>query len=209
MNKMKIRYLLFLLLLFGCAEPKPKYILDLTPVDSTPNYVIDGVELRKKTRNDYLSGSKPRRLTKAIDGVKCLRCYYEAIYIAVYRHYLEIPEIRESYPVGFLAKYVVAEFSEDEIKAIIEANKSFIAGKIPFSEVENLEYALENKYRKMIQLDMSSEYNRSITVKEDGKGGYIINYPGKEKGEAISKPYNISRIIRENYENKIEEGFLY
>lgn len=206
---MKKVLFILLFILAGCAEPKPKYILELTPVDASPNYVIDGVELHKKTRNDYLSESKPRRLTKAIDGVKCLRCYYEAIYTTVYRHYLEIPEIRESYPVGFLAKYVVAEFSEDEIKAIIEANKSFIAGKIPLSEVENLVYALENKYRKMIQLDMSSEYNRSITVKEDGDDNYIINYPGKEKGEAISKPYNIRRIIRENYKKEIDEGFLY
>lgn len=207
---MKIRYLLFLLLLFGCAEPKPKYILDLTPVDSTPKYdVIDGVELRKKTRNNYLAETRPRRLTKAIDGVECLSCFYEKIYTIVYKHYLEIPEIRESYPVGFLARYVVAEFSEDEIKAIVEINKSFIAGDIPFSEVENLIYALENKYRKMIQVDMSYEYNRNITVKEDGNGGYIINYPGKEKGEAISKPYNIRRIIKENYKKEIEEGFLY
>lgn len=208
---MKIRYLLFLLLLFGCAEPKPKYIiLDLTPVDSTPKYdVIDGVELRKKTRNDYTSGTRPRRLTKAIDGVECLSCFYENIYTIVYKHYLEIPEIRESYPVGFLARYVVAEFSEDEIKAIVEINKSFIAGDIPFSEVKNLIYALENKYRKMIQIDMSSEYNRSLTVKEDGKGGYIINYPGKEKGETFFHTYKIRRIIKENYEKEIEEGFLY
>lgn len=190
---MKIRHLLLLLLLVGCAEPKPKYILDLTPVDYTPNYVIDGVELHKKYKNNYNTLPRQRPYVE-IDGVKNFRDFYKHIYLTVaMEYYRYVPEVYESFPIGELAEYVVLEFTDDELKAIAEIKDE--------KQQEELILALEKKYREYVIRDMNGHYNRNIKVKKNLiNGGYDITVPDSDDRALYPREgYQIDRIIKDNY----------
>ena len=190
---MKKVLFILLFILVGCAEPKPKYILDLTPVDYTPNYVIDGVELRKKYKNNYYTLPRQRPYVE-IDGVKNFRDFYKHIYLTVAKeYYCYVPEVYESFPIGELAEYVVLEFTDDELKAIAEIKDE--------KQQEELILALEKKYREYVIRDMNGHYNRNIKVKKNLiNGGYDITVPDSDDRALYPREgYQIDRIIKDNY----------
>ena len=167
---MKTKYLLFLLLT-GCIDgPKYRYIVSLAPVYKYFESDCEG-SLRNKSRRNYFD----------YDGFEDFITFYRNLVLIVAERYLEIPEIKASYPVGTFARYVVRQFTINELRAITEIKDE--------NKQKEFIYALEQKYRDTVKGSICKCWNNNYTVKKDSNGKFIYS----------SKNDFTEKIVEENY----------